>query len=158
MIDNKESVNSSVLTSAYILLLHVWGLAGLNASLTFHQEKVMRQGTGACLRRGGGSCLQSRASCPLPAPTGACKGQDRHAGAGRDHSALLLWGFAVRWLPETTQYLLELGGNNFKGFKFRTVFFIQYNTVKPKTVKLNLLDESKDISSPEFFFSLSLLF
>ena len=35
---------------------------------------------------------------------------------------------------------------------------IQYNTVKPKTFKPNLLDEPKDISSPEFFFSLSLLF
>ena len=31
--------------------------------------------------------------------------------------------------------------------------FIQYNTVKPKTFKPNLLDEQKDVSSPEFFFS-----
>ena len=41
-----------------------------------------------------------------------------------------------------------------------SIFFlyIQYNTVKPKTSKLNLLDEPKDISSPEFYFSLYLLF
>ena len=37
-------------------------------------------------------------------------------------------------------------------------YIIQYNTVKPKTFKPNLLDEPKDISSREFFFSLSLLF
>ena len=30
---------------------------------------------------------------------------------------------------------------------------IQYNTVKPKTFKPNLLDEPKDISSPEFIFA-----
>ena len=31
---------------------------------------------------------------------------------------------------------------------------IQYNTVKLKTFKLNVFDEPKDISSPEFLFSL----
>ena len=30
---------------------------------------------------------------------------------------------------------------------------IQYNTIEPKTFKPNLLDEPKDISGPEFFFS-----
>ena len=34
---------------------------------------------------------------------------------------------------------------------------MQYNTIKPKTFKPNLLDEPKDISSPEFLFSLFLL-
>ena len=43
-----------------------------------------------------------------------------------------------------------------KANQFR--FCIQYNMDKQKTFKPNLLDEPKDISSPEFFFSLSLLF
>ena len=34
---------------------------------------------------------------------------------------------------------------------------IQYNTVKPKTFKPNLLNEPKDISSPEFFFIFTFL-
>ena len=34
---------------------------------------------------------------------------------------------------------------------------IQYNKVKPKTLKPNLLDEPKDISSPEFFFIFAFL-
>ena len=52
-----------------------------------------------------------------------------------------------------------------KGIRMQNILFvdkiedivIQYNTVKPKTFKPNLLDELKDISS-DIFFSLSLLF
>ena len=38
------------------------------------------------------------------------------------------------------------------------LYIIQYNTVKLKTSKPNQVDKLKDISSLEFFFSLSLLF
>ena len=42
--------------------------------------------------------------------------------------------------------------------KTYSVIVVQYNTVKPKKFKPNLLDEPKDISSPELFFSLFLPF
>ena len=40
----------------------------------------------------------------------------------------------------------------------KEITFVQYNKVKPKTFRPNLVDKPKDISSPEIFFSLSLLY